>query len=131
MLLSLTADYFILVFCLCIGVIQIASAFSGLNGLLFIRSRTVSYILGIAVPTGAFTWFIHVGNVGIPGDLGGVEGSQQFLMFWGGAGAATILTGVLASLTQRGRKGTPTPERGLDGLREATFLELLRARLQR
>ena len=130
-MLSLAADYFILVFCLCVGVIQIASAYSRLFGLLFIPDPRAGYLIGLAVATGAFTWFVQIGDVGIPGDLGGVEGSQQFGLFLGGAAAATLFTGVLASLTQLRRRGDPSPDLGMESLREATLLQIIAARLRR
>lgn len=129
-LISLAADYFILVLCVCTGVVQVASAYSHLNGLLFIPDSRAGYLIGLALPTGAFTWFVHIGDVGIPGDLGGVEGFQQFGMFLGAAAAATGLSAVVSSLTQYRRKGNPAPGLGMDALREATVLQLVQARLK-
>lgn len=130
-MLSLTLDYFIFVLALCAGVIQLASALSGLKGLLVFRNRPVSYLIGISLPSIAFAWFIRVGNATTPGDIGGVEGSEQFLMFWAGAGVATILTAVIASLTQIGRQEPRVGAPGMEGLRESTLLQLIKARLRK
>ena len=129
-MLSLTADYFLLALSVCAGAIQIASAYSGLYGLLFIPNRIAGYLIGLAFPTGGFTWFVLIGDVGIPGDVGGVEGSEQFSLFLGAAAAAAFATGVLSSLTQLRRRGTPKPSLGMEALREATLLQLVAARLQ-
>ncbi len=129
-MLSLSLDYLILVFCVCAGVIQITAAYSGLKGLLLLPSRRAAYALGLALPSGAFAWFVYVGDTGIPGDLGGIEGSEQFALFLLGAAVATALTASLASLLHM--KGTlpGQPQPGMEGLRDGTLLQLLILRIR-
>ena len=129
--MGLSVNYFILALAVCMGVIQITASYSGLRGLLLFPSARLSTALGFAMPAAAFTWFIVIGDVGVPGDLGGVEGAEQFALFFGAAAIATGLTAALASATQQGRLGRPEPERGLAGLSDATLAELLGERLRR
>lgn len=130
-MLGLTADYFILVLAICMGVVQIGAAKGGLRGLLIVPTTAISYSIGFALPAGALAWFILVGDVGIPGDLGGVEGAEQFLLFWAAAVSATLVTAGIASMTQLRRPQQPNPEIGIEGLRTATVLELARARFRK
>ena len=74
--------------------------------------------------------FVYVGDTGIPGDLGGIEGSEQFALFLLGAAVATALTASLASLLHM--KGTlpGQPQPGMEGLRDGTLLQLLILRIR-
>lgn len=130
--------YFLLVFLVCLGVVQLAAAHSGLAGLLIVPSRPWARILGAVLPAGAFLWFTLTGRAKVPGDLAGVEGSEQFLLFFAAAGAAFYICAIIASMTHRSRPmphHTPDaphrPEPGMEGLREATLLHLLKLRFRR
>jgi hypothetical protein len=128
---SLAVDYFLLVLVASSGVIQIVSARSGLRGLLFLPHEPSSYVLGAALLVGAFVWFVLIGDTGIAGDTGGVEGAEQFGLFLAGAAASVVATGVVASITQAKRPGGRPAGQGLDELRNATFAHLVLARLRR
>ncbi len=130
-MLSLKIHYLILTTCVCLGVIQATAAYSNLRGLLIVPRAVASYVIALAVPIAAFTWFILMGDVGIPGDVGGVEGAQQFTTFLIGAFAAGIGSAVLASLTQWGHPASPDPAMGMEGFRNATAFQLLIALFRR
>ena len=128
---SLAADYFLLVLVASCGIIQIVSARSGLRGLLFLPHERPSYVLGAALLVGAFVWFVLIGDTEIAGDIGGVEGAEQFGLFLAGAAASVVVTGVIASITQAKRPSGLPAGQGLDELRDATLAQLVLARLRR
>ncbi len=128
---SLAADYFLLVLVASCGIIQIVAARSGLRGLLFFPRERSSYVLGVLLLVGAFVWFVLIGDTGIAGDIGGVEGAEQFGLFLAGTAASVAVTGVIASVTQAKRPAGPPAGQGLDELRSATLAQLVLARIGR
>ena len=78
---SLALDYFLFIFFAGLGLFQIVAAYSGLWGLLVIPRQAVAYVMGAAVLAGSYAWFTLVDDFSIPGDIGGVEGSEQFGLF--------------------------------------------------
>ncbi len=125
---NLNLDYFLLVFGSSLGVIQVAAALSGLNGLLFIRYKGLSVLIGLVLLAASLTWFVLVGDPEKPGDIYGVQGASQFGLFLAGAAAATLATALLASLFQVTQPQVPTRGDGLDALRSATLVSALKAR---
>ena len=95
------------------------------------KVEPTAHALGLSLPTVALAWFVGSGRVFIPGDIGGVEGSQQFGLFLAGAASATIITAIAASITQWGRPVGGEPAPGMEGLRRATAFQLLRRRFSR
>ena len=128
---SLAADYFLLVLLASCGIIQVVAARSGLRGLLFLPHERPSYVLGVLLLVGAFVWFVLIGDTGIAGDIGGVEGAEQFGLFLAGAAASVAVTGVIASATQAKRPADLPMGQGLDELRRATLAQLILDRLGR
>ena len=118
-------DYCLLVFLSALGVVQIAAAANGLVGLLFIRHRTASLLLGAVLVVGAFLWFFLSEPRNIPDTADGLDGNQTAGLFAVAAGAAVMLTLLASSLRNRrlSRQG-PLPA-GLDALRETTYLRAL------
>ncbi|MBI3742833.1 MAG: hypothetical protein HY261_00900 [Chloroflexi bacterium] len=138
--INLASDYFLLVFGGSLGLIQAVAAWSGLRGLLFVRESRAAYVIGTVMLVGTFAWFVLTGDYKTPGDVGGVQGSQQFGLFLAGTTSATVVTAVVASVTQAGSKpvhgstGSPRTDprgEGLDELREMTWVAAMRARLRR
>lgn len=140
-MITLAADYFLLVFLAACGVIQIVAAHSRLFGLLFVPRVQAGYAIGAGLLAGSFTWFVLTGDPNVPGDLGGVEGAEQFGLFLGGTAAGTIVTLGLSSVTQLrlGRSDPSEPPRalgtnetrGFEALRHQTALAAIRTRLRR
>lgn len=128
---SLPVDYFLLALSGCCGVIQVAAAYSRMYGLLFLPGVRASYLVGVTLVAGAFTWFILVGDAKVPGDVGGVEGSEQFALFFGAASVSVIVCPLISSLTQLGRRGKVEAGLGMEALRQATLLQVLVARIRR
>ena len=120
---SFILDYCLLVFLAASGLFQIVAAWKSLWGLLLLRSRPGSLLLGVALLVGAFTWFYLSEDRNVPDTAGGLDGNQQFAFFFAGLGAALAFTLALSSLLNRrlGANGPP-PEPGLDALRQSNYL---------
>ena len=126
---NLNLDYFLFALGSCIGVIQIAAAGSCLHGLLFIKGRAASYVLGFGLISVAAGWFAAVGDPWVAGDASGLEGSSQFGLFLGAAAAATAVTALLSSMLGGIAGGNAPRTLSLDALRHARAWELVHARV--
>jgi len=120
---SFILDYCILVFWACCGVLQMAAAHNGIHGLLFLKDRRLSVLLGLALVVGAFAWFFLSGPRNVPDSGPGLNGNEQFGYFFAGFGAALAFTLLVSSLLNRrlggGRVSLPS---GMDALRESNYL---------
>jgi len=117
-------DYFLLIFLSAIGVLQIAAAYAEIRGLLLLRRRILSYILGIAFTGGAFLWFFASGERNIRTV---VEGTEQLGLFAAGVIAALSFTFAASSLANR-RLSSAGEGDGWESLRNTTFLKALIAK---
>ncbi|GBD11687.1 hypothetical protein HRbin23_01359 [bacterium HR23] len=127
---ALAGDYFIFVFLASLGVVQIASAYAGLWGLLFLRSRWSSAVVGLGLVGMGFAWFFAPGPRHIPDTEGGLDGNAQALVFTLAAGTAVLFTLLFASFANaRFLHPREIPPEGLEALREATYLQALRRSL--
>ncbi len=117
-------DYFLLVFVASLGVLQLAAAHSRLYGLLLLN-RVASFILGPVLVVLAFTWFFASGARNVPDTAGGLDGNQQWILFFAGAVTALVLMLLLSSLIRRSMAGDGEHARGLEALRHTTYLRAL------
>ena len=119
-------DYFILVFIAASGLFQIVGAWKGLSGLLLLRHRCGSLLLGLVLLAGSFTWFYLSEDRNVPDTAGGLNGNQQFAFFFVGLAAALAFTLAIASLVNRRLGATDSdPEPGLDALKWSNYLRAL------
>ena len=119
-------DYFLLVLLAASGLFQIVGAWKGLSGLLLLRHRCGSFLLGLALLAGSFTWFYLSEDRNVPDTGGGLNGNQQFAFFFAGLAAALAFTLVIASLVNRRLGITDSaPEPGLDALKRSNYLRTL------
>ena len=121
-------DFFILVFLISLGTLQMAAAYRSLRGLLFIRSRTWAFLLGLAMLLVGFIWFYLAEPRNVSDTEGGIDGNQSSALFAGGAGAAVLATLLLSSLVNLSlgrnavdRNKGPYPP-GLEALEHTTYL---------
>lgn len=123
---SFILDYFLLVFLAASGLFQIVGARRGLSGILLLKRRSWSFLLGMFLLAGAFTWFFLSEDRNVADAAGGLNGNQQFGYFFGGLAAALAFTLALSSLVNR-RLGAndSSPEAGLDALRQSNYLRAL------
>ena len=119
-------DYFLLVLFAASGLFQIVGVCKGLSGLLLLRHRYGSFLLGLVLLVGSFTWFYLSEDRNVPDTAGGLNGNQQFAYFFAGLAAALASTLAIASLVNRrlGAADLP-PEPGLDALKRSNYLRAL------
>lgn len=123
---TFATDYYILVFVATIGIIQVAASFGNLNGLLFIKSPIVTRVLGIALALAAFIWFFSTGDRNINDYEGGLDAPTQSLFFFFGSSTGFVFTFVISTLVNARMNGEePSPEEGLDALRDTNYIRAL------
>ena len=128
---TFATDYFILVFVASIGVIQVAASMSNLDGLLILKPPVVARILGFAIIIGAFIFFFSTAERNINDYEGGLDANEQALFFFLGVlagGAFTFLVSSLVNIRMNG--GEPSPEGGMDALKETNYLRALTLNLE-
>ncbi|MDA1096287.1 MAG: hypothetical protein O3B84_03415 [Chloroflexi bacterium] len=130
-MLGLSLEYSAFVFAASIGTLQVAAAYSGLQGALFFGSRRVAAAFGCIILALSFIAFFG----SVDRNIRGLEGAEQTLLFLPSAMAAVVFTLVGASLRYRLRRqglppggGAPlrsprNRQRGLDALRSMSYLD--------
>ncbi len=120
--------YFTFIFLAALGVLQIAAALNSLRGLLLVRNKFLSILIGIVLVAGAFVWYLNLTNGFL---LAKIEGEQQGILFLLGSSAALLVTLILASLFHWNRSMPSLQEtNGLDALKEMTYWQVLRVQLR-
>ena len=123
---SFVVDYYLLVSVAAFGVIQVAASLGRLHGLVLLRSRPATWVLGLGLAVAAAAWFFAVEDRNINDYEGGLDANIQALMFFLGAATAYAATLVLSSVTNRRVDGAdPQPGEGLAGLQRTTFARAL------
>jgi hypothetical protein len=123
---NFVTDYFILIFVASVGVIQAAASIGGLNGLLVFKSPYVARTLGVGLVLAAFIWFFSTGERNINDYSGGLDANEQAIFFFLGVLAGGVFTFLLTSIVNAGMNGSePSPEDGMDALKEASYFSAL------
>lgn len=136
-MVALTAQYVVFVFVAAVGVIQIAVANAGINGLFLTFSRRSTVLLGAFLLIISFAWFFGF----VDRNTRGLEGAEQTLLFIPGAIGAVVATVIVSSLLHRfhltgdssassqrrnhRRTTRGSGRRGLDALRYRGYLDAL------
>ena len=125
-MITFATDYFILVFVASMGVLQIAASLGRLNGLLFFKSPPAARAFGIVLIVAAFIWFFSTGSRNVNDYNGGLDAPTQALFFFLGALAGVGVTFLVSSMVNLRMNGQePSPEAGLDALRETNYIRAL------
>ncbi|MCX6000702.1 MAG: hypothetical protein NTU41_14275 [Chloroflexi bacterium] len=122
-------EYLVFIFTASVGTIQMVAGLARLNGLLFLRWRPLTYLFSILAIAGAYWWFFaRDRRIDTVMRRVGLEGSQQFYYFCLGAFLAVVFTLVVSSLVGllRHQPQGQNDSKGLDSLKELTFLEAVR-----
>ena len=123
---TFATDYFILVFIASIGAIQVAASIGRLSGLLFFKSPAITRLLGASLVVAAFIWFFSTGERNINDYEGGLDANSQALFFFLGVLAGGTFTFLMSSLVNARMNGyQPSPEGGLDALKQTSYLRAL------
>ena len=123
-------DYFLLVFVSGICTIQIACTFSGITGLLFVKSVVATRLLGASIVVAAFVWFFGVAERNINDYEGGLDSNEQgmlFLLAILSGGAFTFLSSSIVNLRMRVHETQPGT--GLGALAESSYFRAVRANI--
>jgi uncharacterized membrane protein YozB (DUF420 family) len=123
-------DYLVLVFVSSLAAIQIAATFGGLRGLLFIKHRLATRVIGALVILGVFIWFFADEPRNINDYEGGLDANYQGILFCYGSLAAVAVTLTASSLVNRRmREAEPLPDEGFDALRKTNYYAALKSNL--
>ena len=134
MLGGFVLDYLLFVFIAALGVLQMVAAYSALRGLLFVRVRSLAFVLGLLITVAAFIWFFLSEPRNIGDTEGGLDGNQMSAFFALGAGLALVLTLLVSSIINRsmgsdGGSAGQQLDTGLNALRQTTYLKALSSTL--
>jgi hypothetical protein len=125
--MSLSVEYFLLVFWASCGLLQGVFTYRRLRGLQFFPVAWLSYVFSAVALVGSFAWFYATDDRNV---LPVLEGSQQFGFFLAGVSAAVAFTLITSSLMNWPRRLPKPPEggessAGLDDLKGMTYLHSL------
>ena len=126
-------DYFIFVFLLAFGAIQITASLNGLSGILFFQKLLVAKIFGLAIIIFAIGWFYLSGDRNLNDVYGGLDANDQSGLFALGVIAALFITLVISSVTNRNRLNNDTifsKNEGLGNLTTNTYYVALSKNLR-
>lgn len=127
---ELIVEYTIFVFVAATGVIQVAAAYNNLRGIVFLRRRLPSAILGVLIALGSFLWFFMSDNR----NQRGLEGTQQLAFFLLGTFVAIVFTLAASSLINWCMRPGDTganPKEGLNSLEEMNYFRALKTSYER
>ena len=112
-----------------LGVLLLITAYHRLTGLL-LMGRKSSIAAGGLLVVVAFVWFFASEPRNVPDTGAGLDGNQQAVLFSIGSLAALAVVLALSSLRNRSMKGQ-SEARGIDALREESYLRLIARKLRR
>ena len=121
-MLTFAADYLIMVTVACVGTIQVAAAFAGLRGLLFLRRAFLAKALGALLIAAGPLLFFGTEERNLNDYEGGLDANEQAIVFFLGVVAGvgvTILVSTVLNRRMKGRDGAPMGS--LDSLRDSNF----------
>lgn len=119
--MTLGFEYLILAFSSCCGVLQIASARSGLNKMMYFTSSRLSEIFGLLIVVTSFLWFFGMSDRNLPDTDGGIPGTTQFFLFMIGACLSITFTAIVTSFNRSDETVDIDNIIGLPRLRSITF----------
>jgi len=125
-------EYFLFVFSVSLGVLQLVAAWVRLDGLSFFRRRYLNYIFAAAMVGISYWWFFRVDR-NIPDTAGGLSGPLLFSFLLAALALAIFLTLIISSAINA-RWGKSNPEdakEGFEALRSTTYFQAIKKGLRR
>jgi hypothetical protein len=125
------ADCFLFILLGTTGSLQVIAARSGFNGLSFFGNRLARYVFGVVAIIAAYCWFFLTDRHATPHRT--AEMGEQFAALMAGVFAGILITYLVSSLINlrmpqyRGRAAGK--DEGIEALKNATFLQVVRNRL--
>ena len=125
-MLTFAADYLIMVAVACVGTVQVAAAFAGLRGLLFLGRASLAKAFGVLLIAAGPALFFATEERNLNDYEGGLDANQQAVLFVLGVVAGLGVTILVSSLLNRRMKGRDGAlNGGLDSLRDSNFAAAL------
>ena len=123
---SFILDYYILVFLASSGVFQMVGAWKAFVGMLYLKYRPGSFLLGLVLLIGSFTWFFLSEPRNVSDSAQGLNGNEQFAYFFAGSGTALAFTLLVSSLINW-KSGAEESKwwAGLEALKHMGYLRVL------
>ena len=123
---SFILDYYLLVFLASCGVFQMVGAWKAFIGILYLKYRPGSFLLGLALLIGSFTWFFLSEPRNVSDSAHGLNGNEQFAYFFAGSGTALAFTVLVSSLI-KWKLGSERSNwwPGLDALKHSSYVRVL------
>lgn len=119
-------DYYLLVFVAGLGVVQIASSFGQLKGLLFLKSDLAARGIGSMVVVATFVWFFSTDHRNINDYEGGLDANIQAILFFMGAMSAMLATVIVSSVINVGMSGREFVHgKGFEELKRSSYARAL------
>lgn len=124
---TMRGDYVLFVFIVSLGVLQLAAAWAGLDGLSFFRRRYLGYIFAAVMVGVGYWWFFRIDR-NIPDTAGGLSGPLLFSLLFAALIGAILVTLIISSVinARRSRSDLEDEHGGLDSLRSMTYLQAIR-----
>ena len=123
---SFILDYYLLVFHASCGVFQMVGAWKAFVGILYLKYRPGSFLLGLGLLIGSFTWFFLSEPRNVSDSAHGLNGNEQFAYFFAGSGTALAFTLLVSSLLNWKLGAQRSNLRsGLDALKQSGYLRAL------
>lgn len=129
-MIELAFEYFIIVFLMCLAVIQAAGSYNYLAGIAFFQNRLVSFVVSALMLATCMSLLL---TWNLRNYTGIIEGAQQFVLFMAAITGAIIVTALVSSAVNHKRfKNVTGPlAGGIEALRTRTFLQAMQIRLRR
>ena len=126
------ADYFLFVFMVSLGVLQLAAAWARLEGISFFRRRYLGYIFAAVMVGISYGWFFRVDR-NLHDIDGGLAGPLQLGFIVAALALAIFLTLIISSAVnaRRVRSNPEGEEEGIEALKRMTYLQAIKRGLRR
>ena len=128
-----TLEYLIFVFLSSVGTLQLVFSLNGIKGMMFVRNlpKLTTAISVLLIGT-VFFWFFTSSPRNIPDTSFGLDANDQATWFSVCALGALLFTALVTSVVNHGWGISPQcSSRGLDVLKETTFLKAISNRLSK
>lgn len=129
---TIRGDYFLFVFMVSLGVLQLVAAWGRLEGLSFFRKKYLGYIFA-AVMIGVGYWLFFRVDRNIADTEGGLTGPLLFSLLFAALIIAILFTLIISSaINARWGRSDPKGEQdGFEALKRMTYLQAIKRGLRR
>jgi len=125
-------DYFLFVFVVSLGVLQLVGARGRFEGITFFPRRYLNYLFAAVMVVGGYAWHFRI-DCNIQGYMGAPSGPSLFAYATAAVVVSVLLTLIISSAvkTRWGRPDSEGEQRGLKVLRRMTYVQAINRLLRR